>query len=500
MREQLKSLFPVLTILGALFALSFPSLKFVLDAGATAHTAQLTADGVRVLNSVVLAVVACATLIGGRYSRLCFALYLYALSRAAQPAALWSVLLPERWHWFGALPAALIAGSSIYGFVELCMRIPSGQAIGRWRSVDRFLPLYAVLVAIIYGASVIHGPDIKAYGVFAALIWIGYAVGLFAYLDHRRTAMGEELLRTRWVAFAIAAHVLIEAAFLGLNLSGRHELLAIYLFTLNPAPYAFAYALVSGRIVDVRVFGGRALVYGLVTTLVVGILAAINSFTLKSLPPGAGLLVQVLVPFSLGIALVRARKLVEGVVERVLFAQRHRAHAAIEQMIVALPFVERMETIETMLVKDVRKQLEFSCAAIYSSTAQGFELRMAVGCDGLARILDTDDPLVLYPRSSQSLVSLRDITDPQARLSDGKSALVNALPVVGGNKTYAIMFYGEHISGEPIDRDEERLLLRLAHSAANAYAHLLLLEREHQIAYLQSQLDSHTPAITPILD
>ncbi|MGH8403814.1 MAG: hypothetical protein ACRESO_10505, partial [Gammaproteobacteria bacterium] len=180
MREQLKPIFTILAILGALFALSFPLLKFVVDAGAAVHTAQLTADGVRILMAVALAIVACATLIGGRYAPLSFALYLFALSRAAQPAGLWSMLLPERWHWFGALPAALIAGSSIYGFVALCMRIPSGQAIGRWRSVDRFLPIYAVLVAIIYGASAIRGFGINAYGLFAALIWIGYAVGLFA--------------------------------------------------------------------------------------------------------------------------------------------------------------------------------------------------------------------------------------------------------------------------------------------------------------------------------
>ncbi|MDE2235801.1 MAG: hypothetical protein KGL13_02495 [Gammaproteobacteria bacterium] len=489
MRAQLKSAIPVLAILGALFALSFPSLKLVLDAGTAAPAAQLTADGVRVLISVVLAVVACATFIGGRYSRLCFALYLYALSRAAQPAGLWTMLLPERWRWIAALPAALIAGSSIYGFVALCMRIPSGQAISRWRSVDRFLPIYAVLVAVIYGASVIPGFSINAYGVFAALIWIGYAIGLFAYLDRRRMAEGEELLRTRWVAFAIAAHVLIEATFLALNLSGHQQRLATYLFILNPAPYAFAYALVTGRIVDLRVFGGRALVYGLVTTFVIGILAAINSFTLKALPPGAGLLVQILVPFSLGIALVRARKLIEVAVERVLFAQRHRAHAAIEQMIVALPFVERTESIETMLVQDVREQLAFSCAAVYCSTAQGFELRLELGCDGLARLLDPDNPLVLYPRSRQSLVSLRDIPGLPGGPSDGNCALVNALPIVGGNKTYAIVFYGEHVSGEAVDRDEERLLLRLAHSAATAYAHLLLLERERQIAILQSQLD-----------
>jgi len=489
-RELDKAIFPILVVLGALLALSFPSLKLALDAGAAVHTAQLTVDGVRLVVSVVLAVIACMTLIGGRYAPLSFALYLFALSRAAQPAAIWTVLLPSGWNWLGALPAALVAGSSIYGFVTLCMRIPSGEAIGRWRSVSRLLPAYAVLVAAVYGANSLRGHGIDFYAVFAVLLWVGYAIGLLAYLDRRRTAVGEELLRTRWVAVAIAAHVGLEAAFLALNLSGRHTLLAIYLFTLNPAPYAFAYALVSGRIVDVRVFGGRALVYGLVTSFVVGVLAAVNSVALKALPPGAGLLLQVIAPLSLGIVLLRVRKFLDRLVERVLFAGRQRAHATIERMIAALPLVERTETIETMLVRDVHDQLTFSCAAIYCSADRGFELRASAGCGALAPMLDPDDPLVLYPRSSRSLVSLRDVPASRAALPAGETALATALPIVGGNKTYAVVLYGEHVSGEPIDREEERLLLRLAHSAANTYAHLSLLELEKEIIVLRSRLDT----------
>jgi len=495
MSKHLKPFFPALAILGALFALSFPVMKLLVDVGAATHAAQVTADGIRILVSLILAVVACATLIGGRFGPLSFALYLFALSRAAQPAGLWAMLLPDRWHWFGGLPAALVAGSSIYGFVALCIRIPSGQAIGRWRSIDRLLPAYAVLVAIVYGTNAMRGYGISTYGIFAVLIWIGYAVGLLAYLDRRRSATGEELLRTRWVAVAITTHVLIEAAFLALNFSGHYQMLAIYLFTLNPAPYAFAYALVSGRIVDVRVFGGRALVYGLVTTFVIGVLAAINSFTLKALPPGAGFLVQVLVPFSLGIFLVRARKLVEAAVDRVLFAQRHRAYAAIEQMIIALPFVERTDTIETMLVKSISSQLAFTCAAIYCSNGKRFELRMAAGCEGLVPFLDPDDTLILYPRSRRSFVSLRDLLTGCTALSSSATALVNALPIIGGDKTYAIVFYGEHRSGEPINREDENLLLRLSHSAANAYAHLSLLEREREIALLRSQLNANSTVI-----
>jgi hypothetical protein len=64
-----------------------------------------------------------------------------------------------------------------------------------------------------------------------------------------------------------------------------------------------------------------------------------------------------------------------------------------------------------------------------------------------------------------------------------------ALALVAGDCTYAILLYGEHFSGEPVDAEEGRLLQRLAQAAASAYEHLLLLEREREIEKLRSQLN-----------
>jgi hypothetical protein len=43
-----------------------------------------------------------------------------------------------------------------------------------------------------------------------------------------------------------------------------------------------------------------------------------------------------------------------------------------------------------------------------------------------------------------------------------------------------------------MDTEEARLLVRLAHAAANAYEHLLLLERDKEIAALRCRLDLQT--------
>lgn len=490
MRTPNRAILPLLAILGAVVALSFPATRLALDIDASAGRSLLTADTVRIAIGIVLAVVACLTVIGGRCAQLSVALYLFALSRAAQPASVWTQVLPHGWRWLGALTAALVAGCSIYGYVALCMRMPNGEVSIRWRLLHRLLPLYAAVVAAAYGIGLLVPAFQQAYGVFAALIWVGYVVGLLAYLDQRRVAARAELVRTRWVAAAIGAHVVIEAAFLTLNFLGSFAA-AGYVFLLNPSPYAFAYAMVRGRIVDVRVFGGRALVYAALSAVPITVFAVLDVLFAKELENArlAGLLeVGVAVVFSFWLQSLHRK--IDRFVERMFFAARHRAHAAVERMIAALPFVERAATLETMLVHDVSEQLGFGGAAIYCEAQGGFALGAIHDFEGLPPKLDPDDALALYPRSSRSLVSLRDV--PASRVSLPASAALPAfaLPIAGGDRTFAIVLYGELRSGEALGSEEARLLGRLAHAAANTYEHLLLLERERENAQLKSRLDA----------
>lgn len=503
MRKVNQGILPLLAVLGALLALSFPATKLAIDMTTSVPTSLLTLDSVQVAIGIVLAIVACMMLIGGRYAGLSFALYLFVLSRAAQPAGVWAILLPSDWSFVGAMSGAIVAGCSIYGYVALCVRMPSDQVSARWRPVNRLLPFYAVLVASVYGVSVAASSSVSAYhpyAVFGALIWIGYTVGLLAYLDRRRAVTPEELVRTRWVAVAIVAHVVIEATFFALGLLGR-GFLARCFFILNPAPYAFAYALVRGRIVDVRVFGGRALVYAALSAVPIAVFTVLDVLFAKELESrklASFVVVAMAVLFSFWLQSLHRK--IDRFVERAFFGSRHRAHATLEQMILALPFVERIDTLEAMLVRDVPERVGFRCAAAYYPAEGGFALRASAGCDALPPLLDADDPLALYPRSSRSLVSLRDVPASRVSLPANEAAPAFALSIAGGNRIYAILLYGEHGSGEAMDTEEARLLVRLAHAAANAYEHLLLLERDKEIAALRRRLDLQTRSQTIAAD
>jgi hypothetical protein len=94
----------------------------------------------------------------------------------------------------------------------------------------------------------------------------------------------------------------------------------------------FLYAVLRHRVVDVSVFIDRTLVYGGMTALVVGILAAVNSLVEHAaLGTNASLLVQVIVPLALGIVLSRVRLYLDRIVEQVFFRRKYLAEKALRR-------------------------------------------------------------------------------------------------------------------------------------------------------------------------
>jgi hypothetical protein len=111
----------------------------------------------------------------------------------------------------------------------------------------------------------------------------------------------------------------------------------------------------------------------------------------------------------------------------------------------------------------------------------------AVGWEQCADVLDVDDSLVLFARSSQQAVHSAEISKTNALVptGDGKPAL--SLPIIVGRRVTGVALYGSHRSGEPLDAEEEDLLTRLTHAASTAYEHLRVQELEERVTELQGQ-------------
>jgi hypothetical protein len=474
------------------------TLTLIAAAAPPIPTAVLVLDLAEIAATLLYIILGCAFYFASRTKlSLAFMVFCFAMTGPFANTA-WMHVVPGWAEPLAALAGTILPLFQTWAYLVLCLRFPTGEAVGRWRLVDRAVPaIIALCFALYYGhfytVAFIDGENDPAYNLFVSFVWFTYFLGAAAFLARYWGTRGAETIRMRWVAVALAVYLGILGTFFIGQVLRANALWVSYLTLFNPAPFAFAYALVRGRIIDVRIFGGRAIVYGALTAIPVALLAIVDWFFARRLQDArlaTFLEVAVAVAFSFWLRSLHRR--IDRFVERVFFASRHQAFERVRHITRALPFTERMETIEQMLTQEVAAALQLSSAALFRSEDSVFVRRADRDWGSAAKTLDPDDPLMLFARSSHTAVHLDDVPPSQASVPAGDARPALGLPITVGRRVLAIVLYGNHVNGEPIDGEEEDLLNGLAHAAATAYEHLHALERERELAFLRAQLQLQT--------
>ncbi|HEX5275553.1 MAG TPA: PDZ domain-containing protein [Candidatus Rubrimentiphilum sp.] len=459
---------------------------------------QLVLDSAEILATLVYIVLGCAFYFASRTKlSLAFMIFCFAMTGPFANTS-WLHAVPRWAEPLAALAGAVLPLFQTWAYLTLCLRFPTGEAVGRWRLVDRALPAIIVVCFVMYyghfyTVAFVNGENDPLYNGFVSFVWFTYFLGAAAFLARYWGTRGAETIRMRWVAVALAVYLGILATFFIGQVLRSNALWISYLTLFNPAPFAFAYALVRGRIIDVRIFGGRAIVYGALTAIPVALLAIVDWFFARRLQDArlaTFLEVAVAVGFSFWLRSLHRR--IERFVERVFFASRHRALERVRHITRALPFSERIETIETLLADEIAAALQLASAAVFRAEEGAFVLTAARDWEAGAERLDPDDPLILFARSSHGGIHLDDVPRTRVAVPQGDARPAFGLPVTVGRRVIAVVLYGNHLNGEPIDGEEEDLLNAAAHASATAYEHLHALEREREIAQLRSQLQLST--------
>lgn len=472
------------------------TLTLSVSRGLAAPLNNVVADILTIILAMVFMVLGC-TIYFASGSSLSFAFMVFCVTYMASAANVaWMRVAPPPLQPLAAL-VATIPVILLWGYLRFCLRFPSGEAIGRWRIADRAVTAWTAFICIVYYAHFYTGIFVwgrsggadPLYYLFTACVWGGVMLGAIAFLARYPEARGADTIRMRWVGLALAIYLVSNGAFFVDQIVKTNLIWVAYLPFFNPAPFAFAYAMLRGRIVDLRIVGGRAVVYAMLTAIPVALLAIVDWFVARRLQDArlaTFLEVAVAVAFSFWLRSLHRR--IDRFVERVFFASRHRGFERVRHITRALPFTEKIGTIETMLCQEIAAALQLASAAVFRAE-DGVYVRMAArDWDGGVERLDPDDPLVLFARSSNAGIHLEDVPRSHAAVPAGDARPAFGLPVTVGRRVIAVVLYGNHVNGEPIDGEEEDLLSAAAHASATAYEHLHALEREREIAQLRSQL------------
>jgi hypothetical protein len=410
-------------------------------------------------------------LVLGRPGLMTWIFFYYAV--AAAPTALLSanltVLSPPLYALLSC-GALLVTGNSAAALLLFSAVVPNDTPPPGWRTTAfRFAWIFPVSLTLISYFTVCQTKFILSLNWLLIVDSI-VAVATVVVIVGRLAAMqGEQRARFGWAAFAILWVVIID--FLRSGYILPQSIGAHIAFATIVTPLILLYAILKRHVIDVRFVISRTLVYAMITTMVVGVIGAVDWATSAYLHEvRVAMALDALVTIGVAFALNRVHRWIESLVDFVLFRKKYEAETYLNRLARTLVNAAKQETVDRAIVDDPYRRLDLTMAALFRLTGTSFVICVSAGCDATTTAgFEHDHDLVRFLSTERTCLNVRDLTHG-AELFHGETAQpVVAIPVFQGSELTAFVLYGLHRDGTKLDPDELEALERLCAAAAQAY-------------------------------
>lgn len=379
-----------------------------------------------------------------------------------------------------AMPLWMLGGvagaASPIGFVSFAMRFPNEQPKGSLRAIERGLlfglfPLAAVIGAVTPVLNILVAapfpPQVASLEtvINSALFAFGVAILGVRYANADR----DDRNRLRWIVAAFGVAFLPTLA-----ISAVIAVLSVFppLWMANAAvafqvlaPIALAYTILKHRLFDIRFVISRALVFGVMTSAVVGLMALIDWGLGRWLAQGRfALFAELVLALLLGVSLTAIHRRIELSLNNVIFRAQVLAMRALRRFALEIDLIADPKRLVSQTVEALRLRLESDYAAIYTADGSSFALATPANGESIPSLLPNDDFAVLR---------LRRWAEPFECDEPGHPLLAALLLPM----TARAQLVGFIVCGPKHDRtrylpDEVETLTALAHRVGSAYAWL----------------------------
>jgi GAF domain-containing protein len=364
---------------------------------------------------------------------------------------------------------SLLGAASLVGLVWMAASLTSSYLPPRW---VRFARVASPIIAIAHFAGSLFSQLVPIYtacdsrwavptqiGAFS--LQMSLAMGLLGAAMHR--APPAEQARVGWIYWCTSIGFLGPLAGILISIF-RLPVPAFdwYNLTILAIPFGYTYAVLRHRLIDIGFVLNRALVYGIMTTLIVGTLAiAENLLASAAIGKGASLTLELLVAGVLGLSFNALHGRINAVVDRIFFRQKHEAEAALERLTHESAFIEKPSVLLDRAADDIYRHSGAGSCAIYEREGDQYRLVRQRGTAQNPEVVDVDDPAFVRMRATLRDVDLEDVPSTL-----GARGLAVPMAVRGG--LIGAIVLGPRKTDEPYAPDERALLLRVAHEIAAA--------------------------------
>ena len=223
-------------------------------------------------------------------------------------------------------------------------------------------------------------------------------VAMYALVETYILSRGSDRQRIRWVilGFGVALVTTVGGNYIYYNFNAPYWVQASLFLAGVVVPLTVAYAVIRHRIIDVSFVVNRALVYGVLTTLLVGAFALVDWLFIDKLKLARlGTVAEMGVAVAGGFWFNGLHKRVDTLVDATFFRQRHKAEVKLARVAAALPLATTTNAVAHLLVDEPVQAMSLASAALFRRGRDGVFIREeSEGWDSnhLPRLDDLDDP------------------------------------------------------------------------------------------------------------
>ncbi len=404
--------------------------------------------------------------------------------------------VPFFWKPLFLALTCIVTGAGPATAAIFCMRFPTGEPLPSWRPVEKMMIAVGVFAILDYFFALVAGGTVTELGtalyrVFTVASWLSYAIATVSFMARYRSASGEDRDRLRWVAIGLGSFLVSYAMFwIAQNVKNAPDELDTWAQFVNVLPLAVAYAVIRHRVIDVRIAGGRAIAYALLSAVPVAAFSVIDWALSNQLAQTRfAVFVEVCVSIAFGFWVNASQRRIDTLIETLFFHARRVAEERLRGVARRIAHVTERTPLDETLAREPYEALALTSTALFR-LVDGSYVRVAQRGwpDDVLPVLDANDDLALELIATRAPVDVDKIAwDPGAALRALKPAV--AYPILVRHEPVGVLLLGARRDGERLDALERASLHVLVESAATTYDHLEAVEQRMLAAELQHALE-----------
>jgi len=461
--------------------------------------------------SATIFVIVAAGLVLLRPSRMLWGFFLFALGSVNGSALFYRVFPIPIDAALNEVLEFLYVGGSVTGLWLFASRFPGDSANG-WRAwIDRAAVPAGValgLAALAIDGAFLSGVPLPAMvgAMISLLSSAGLLIGVVCLVwGYFHVVEADQRQRLKWVVVGFVGFTIANAYANWLSpylpndgwpasWSAAGWTVDVLTAAQILIPLTVAYAVLKHHVLDVNFVLSRAVVFGVLTTIIIGVFIVAEWLIGQVLSlQRFATAVNLGIALGLGLGLNGMHKRVDAFVDSLIFRRRRLAQARLERVAAGIAHATVDNAVDTALVDEPANALELSSAAVFRRRENGdFERVSAVGWpEGTVETLPPNDPLLIHMQGERGPMRLRTVNRRDDNFPREAAAPIIAFPLLVRHQLEGLALYGLHVTGEDVDPDEVRSISHLTAQAAAAYDHL-------EAAALRRQVDALTKKLAAV--